>query len=79
MSGPLLRVGVDACPLGPGRTGVGNYVDALLQGLCEQHPEVEFTLFGNTEVVFPELPNVKIKAAPSRGVVPSGSRSSWAG
>ena len=52
MNEPLLRVGVDASPLGPGRTGVGNYVSRLLQAMCEQNPQVEFTLFGNTSVNF---------------------------
>jgi glycosyltransferase involved in cell wall biosynthesis len=65
MREPLLRVGVDASPLGSGRTGVGNYVSALLLALCEHKPEVEFTLFGNTSVVFAELPNVTINATPS--------------
>ena len=66
MSQPLLRVGVDASPLGPGRTGVGNYVATLLTSMCEQNPNVEFTLYGNTTVVFPEMPNVVIRSAPSR-------------
>lgn len=66
MSERLLRVGVDASPLGPGRTGVGNYVSTLLSSMCEQNPEVEFTLFGNTSVVFTDMPNVTIKAAPSK-------------
>lgn len=66
MGQPLLRVGVDASPLGPGRTGVGNYVAALLTAMCENQPHVEFTLFGNGQIVFPRFENVTIKAAPSR-------------
>jgi glycosyltransferase involved in cell wall biosynthesis len=66
MNEPLLRVGVDASPLGPGRTGVGNYVSRLLQAMCEQNPQVEFTLFGNTSVNFTEMPNVVVKATHSR-------------
>ncbi len=66
MGGPLLRVGVDASPLGPVRTGVGNYVSTLLRAMCEQNPHVEFTLYGNTAVVFPSLANVIVKAAPSK-------------
>lgn len=66
MREPLLRVGVDASPLGAGRTGVGNYVSSLLLAMCELEPEVEFTLFGNTSVVFAEMPNVTVKAAPSK-------------
>lgn len=66
VSDRLLHVGVDACPLAPGRTGVGNYVESLLLELCEQHPEVKFTLFANSTVAFPEFPNVTIKADPSR-------------
>lgn len=61
-----LHVGVDACPLAPGRTGVGNYVESLLLELCEQHPEVKFTLFANSTVAFPDFPNVAIRAVPSR-------------
>lgn len=66
MREPLLRVGVDASPLGAGRTGVGNYASTLLLAMCEQRPEVEFTLFGNTSVIFPALPNVSVKATPSK-------------
>lgn len=66
MSEQLLRVGVDASPLGPGRTGVGNYVATLLRGMCEQNPQVEFVLFGNTSIVFAEMPNVTVKAARSQ-------------
>jgi glycosyltransferase involved in cell wall biosynthesis len=66
MRKPLLRVGVDASPLGPGRTGVGNYVSTLLRAMCEQNPEVEFTLFGNTSVIFAEMPNVTVRAAHSK-------------
>jgi glycosyltransferase involved in cell wall biosynthesis len=66
MSEPLQRVGVDASPLGPGRTGVGNYVSTLLRAMCDQNPNVEFTLFGNTSVVFTEMPNVTVRAAPSK-------------
>ena len=61
MSEPLLRVGVDASPLA-GRTGVGNYVSTLFRAMCEQQPNVEFTLFGNAPVVIPEMPNVSVKA-----------------
>jgi len=66
MSEPLLHVGVDASPLGPGRTGVGNYVSTLLLAMCEQNPKVEFTLFGNTTVVFNRMPNVTVNAAPTK-------------
>jgi glycosyltransferase involved in cell wall biosynthesis len=66
MSEPLMRIGVDASPLGLGRTGVGNYVSTLLSSMCEQNPQVEFTLFGNTSVVFADMPNVAIKTAPSK-------------
>ena len=65
MSLPALRVGVDASALGVGRTGVGNYVSTLLRAMCEQNPNVEFLLFGNTNVVFDRLPNVFVDAAPS--------------
>lgn len=66
MTEQLLRVGVDASPLGPGRTGVGNYVDALLRTMCELNPQIEFTLFANTPIAFDEMPNVIVKAEPSR-------------
>jgi glycosyltransferase involved in cell wall biosynthesis len=66
MREPLLRIGVDASPLGAGRTGVGNYVSALLLAMCEQERDVHFILFGNTSVIFPKMPNVTVKAAPSK-------------
>jgi glycosyltransferase involved in cell wall biosynthesis len=34
--------------------------------MCEQNPQVEFILFGNTSVVFSDMPNVTIKSAPSK-------------
>ncbi len=61
-----MRVGVDASPLGPGRTGVGNYVSTLLLAMCEQNPQVEFTLFGNGSVDFAKMPNVTVRSVPSR-------------
>jgi glycosyltransferase involved in cell wall biosynthesis len=66
VSEPLLRVGVDASPLASGRTGVGNYVFTLLQAMCEQYPQVKFTLFGNTSAIFSDMPNVADRTAPSK-------------
>jgi glycosyltransferase involved in cell wall biosynthesis len=60
---PVRRVGVDACPLGPHRTGVGNYVHALLEPLVRRHPDVHFYLYSNDEVVFPDLPNVTLRVS----------------
>jgi len=65
MSEPLQRVGVDASPLGPGRTGVGNYVATLLSAMCEQYPEADFTLFSNTPVAFAGARNVIVNPARS--------------
>jgi hypothetical protein len=65
MSEPLLQVDVAASPLGLGRTGVGNYVATLLSAMCEQNPQADFTLFSNTTVVFAEIPNMIVNAAPS--------------
>jgi glycosyltransferase involved in cell wall biosynthesis len=50
-----LRIGVDARMLGWPRTGVGNYMHALLEPLCARHPQASFLLYSNTPVRF-ELP-----------------------
>lgn len=54
----IRTVGVDACPLGPHRTGVANYVFAFLEPLCRRHPTVRFFLYSNDKIDFPNLPNV---------------------
>lgn len=55
---PIRSIGVDACPLGPHRTGVANYVLTLLEPLCASHPEIQFFLYSNDEIAFPTFPNV---------------------
>ena len=55
---PIRSIGVDACPLGPHRTGVANYVLTLLEPLCQRHPEIRFFLYSNDEIAFPKFPNL---------------------
>jgi alpha-1,3-rhamnosyl/mannosyltransferase len=44
-----LRVGYDATPLLPPRTGVGQYTYRLLQALTDRHPEAEYLLYTNRD------------------------------
>ena len=60
------RVGVDACCLTAHRTGIANYILALLIPLCRRHPDVEFFLYSNEEVAFPNLPNVVVRISNPR-------------
>lgn len=55
--GPV-RIGVDGCCLTGGRTGIGNYVEALLRTLCKQQPDVTFFLYSNADGDFPTAPNL---------------------
>lgn len=57
------RIGVDATALVAKPTGVGNYIRALLEPLVAAHPEAEFILFSNDEVVFPSFPNVRTRVS----------------
>ncbi|MBB6123862.1 glycosyltransferase [Sphingobium subterraneum] len=57
----ISTIGVDACCLTRHRTGVGNYVYDLLLPLCQQHPEVRWILYSNTDIHFPDLPNVELR------------------
>ena len=61
------RVALDArCFVGV-RTGVGNYIAALLAPLSEQHPEVSFHLYSNEALSFPARANVVTRvSAPKR-------------
>lgn len=52
------RIGVDACCMTGSRTGIANYVETLLTPLCEQHPEVEFVLYSNSDGNLPVAPNM---------------------
>lgn len=54
----IRSIGVDACPLGPHRTGVANYAFSWLEPLCQRHPQVRFFLYSNDAIAFPDLPNV---------------------
>ena len=65
-----LRVGVDACPLVSHRTGVGNYIHDILLPACEANPAVTWVLYSNTDIHFPDRPNVvqRSNAGNARGV-----------
>ena len=52
------RIGLDACCLTGSRTGIGNYVEALLGPLCEQQPDAQFFLYSNGDGDFPTAPNI---------------------
>jgi len=52
------RIGLDACCLTGSRTGIGNYVEALLGPLCEQQPDTKFFLYSNGDGDFPTAPNI---------------------
>jgi glycosyltransferase involved in cell wall biosynthesis len=53
------RIGLDACCFIGSRTGVANYVEALLIPLCAQHPDVTFVLYANGDGDFPVAPNIE--------------------
>ena len=69
--GEPMRIGVDACNLTGGRTGVGNYIEALLAPMCAQHPQVSFALYANGDGDFPVAPNIvhRISRPTRRGPV----------
>jgi glycosyltransferase involved in cell wall biosynthesis len=52
-------VALDGCCFVGSRTGIGNYVAALLKPLCEQHPDVRFLLYCNDEGDFPVARNLE--------------------
>lgn len=54
----LEHIGVDATALVERRTGVGNYIYPILHTLCLEHPDVHFSLYSNSRIVFPALSNV---------------------
>ena len=58
------RIGVDATNLGTHRTGVGNYIAAVLGPLCALHPETRFHLYSNEVISFPVRDNVSIRVSP---------------
>ena len=45
-----MRIGIDARPLSKQRTGIGNYVDGLLQFFPSIAPQHEFVLYSNREL-----------------------------
>jgi glycosyltransferase involved in cell wall biosynthesis len=51
-----LRVGFDATPLHPPRTGVGQYTYRLLEALTDSQPDAEFLLYSNREPQDLDLP-----------------------
>lgn len=58
-----MRIGIDATALVARPTGVGNYISRLLEPMVHAHPEAEFVLFSNDQVVFPALPNVRARTS----------------
>jgi glycosyltransferase involved in cell wall biosynthesis len=77
-----LRVGVDATPLLGQRSGVGNYVTGLLDGMAQQNegPEILLTLFsarGSVPAPLPVRTRAAPRRAPARVLRPTWSRWSW--
>ncbi|HEX2541260.1 MAG TPA: glycosyltransferase family 1 protein [Caldimonas sp.] len=64
-------VAVDGCCFVGSRTGIANYVAALLEPLCEQHRDVRFLLYCNDAGDFPTAPNLepRISAPKRRGPI----------
>jgi glycosyltransferase involved in cell wall biosynthesis len=64
-------VALDGCCFVGSRTGIANYVAALLEPLCAQHRGVRFVLYANDQGGFPQAPNlqVRISAPKRRGAV----------
>lgn len=58
-----MRIGVDATALVARPTGVGNYISRLLAPMVREHPEAEFILFSNDEIVFPSSANVRMRVS----------------
>lgn len=54
-----MRIGIDATALVASPTGVGNYVARLLLPIIRANQDVEFILFSNEEVFFPNFSNVR--------------------
>jgi glycosyltransferase involved in cell wall biosynthesis len=48
-----MRIGIDARPLSKQRTGIGNYVQGLVELLPETGPQHEYFLYGNREIDLP--------------------------
>jgi len=55
-------IGVDASALVKNRTGVGNYIYAILIELVKQ-TQHEFYLYSNQAIFFPALKNVHVKVS----------------
>jgi glycosyltransferase involved in cell wall biosynthesis len=53
-----VRIGLDACCFVGSRTGIANYVEALLGSLCREQPEAHFFLYANDDGEFPSAPNI---------------------
>lgn len=66
-----MNIGVDGSSLTVPRTGVGNYVEALLTPLLREHPDVRFFLYSPTQVRTEHHPNLhlRIEEAPISGPV----------
>ena len=57
-----MKIGVDASALVKNRTGVGNYIYAILIELVKQ-TQHEFYLYSNQAIFFPALKNVQVKVS----------------
>ena len=58
-----LKIGVDATALLGNRTGIGNYIYPLLCVLIESHPDVEWILYSNDTIHFPDHPRVRCRVS----------------
>lgn len=59
-------VALDGCCFVGSRTGIANYVSALLEPLCAQHPEVRFLLYSNDLGDFCKAPNLEVRVSSPR-------------
>ena len=60
---PIAAVALDGCCFVGSRTGIANYVAALLEPLCAQHLDVRFVLYCNDEGSFPQAVNLAVRIA----------------
>ena len=58
---PIAAVALDGCCFVGSRTGIANYVAALLEPLCAQQPDVRFVLCCNDAGSFPQAPNLAVR------------------
>ena len=63
-------VALDGCCFVGSRTGIANYVAALLEPLCAQQPDVRFVLYANDQGDFPVAPNLVVRVSVPRRRAP---------